>query len=299
MEINFSSKINNYPKHGNEKINFEAGLTPKMRQEINYADVLEISNNLAKKGIATDFKNNKVIAWGSQKAIEIIEQLNKKFTLKLGYPKGIYVEDFNNLNINNDGLYGFCNFFPTNLRKNSINRTPEKIVFFNTFETLSNNISEDKKWLTDWNNINEIADYRFVSKETGTDNFLYIFLHEFFHASHEENLIKKIGGQKSFEKFKLYQDESKIEEFKNNYQEILEQISMNATKNPFEAIANDIPIRVVNTLDSKTLIPIKNPFINSPYEKQTLLKRKPQNNQVNENKLLNHLLKQFWNGKFD
>lgn len=299
MKVDFLSQKNNFVTEKNSKINFEAGLTSKMLQEINSADVIEISNNLAKKGIPTDFKGNKVIAWGSQKTIEIIEQLNKKFGLNLGCPKEIYAEDFNNLNINNDGAYGFCNFFPTPLIKNSKEKILEKTVFFNTFETISNKISSDKKWLTDWNNINEIADYRFANKETGTDNFLYIFLHEFFHASHEENLLKKIGGKKAFEKFSIYQHESKIEEFKSNYQKVLEQISLNAIKNPFEAVANDMPIRIVNSLDPETLVPIKNPFVNSPYKKQTLLKRKPQNNQVDENKLLNHLLRQFWNGKFN
>ena len=78
-------------------------------QEIQRADILEISSRLAKKGIPTDFKGNKIIAWCCDKTIEIFEQINQKFKTNLSLPKGIFVENFQSLNVDTPNMYGFCN----------------------------------------------------------------------------------------------------------------------------------------------------------------------------------------------
>ena len=51
-------------------------MTNKMANEIQTADVFKISNNLAKKGIDSEFQGNKVIAWCSNKVVEIFENIN-------------------------------------------------------------------------------------------------------------------------------------------------------------------------------------------------------------------------------
>jgi len=65
-------------KNEQHKINFKAGLTSKMLQEIQREDVLEISSRLAQKGIPTDFKNNKIVAWCCDKTIDILQKLNDR-----------------------------------------------------------------------------------------------------------------------------------------------------------------------------------------------------------------------------
>ncbi len=58
------------------------------------------------------------------------------FGLKLALPKGIFVEDFKDLNVDNPSMYGFCNLAPTKLKKNSDEITPSRIIFFNSFKQL-------------------------------------------------------------------------------------------------------------------------------------------------------------------
>ena len=87
MKVVFSFQKDNSSKPQKQNIAFEAGLTPKMIQEIQQADVLEISSRLAKKGMPTNFKGNKIVAWRRDKTIEIFEQLNNKYKLKLTFPK--------------------------------------------------------------------------------------------------------------------------------------------------------------------------------------------------------------------
>ena len=74
--------------------NFRAGLTSAMRSEIRSVDVAKVSEALQKQGIQSDFKGNKMLAWCSLKSVEIINEINKRFGVKLGLPKGIFVEDF-------------------------------------------------------------------------------------------------------------------------------------------------------------------------------------------------------------
>ena len=97
-------------------ITFNAGLTSKMKSEIAHCDINKITKELAKSGISADFKNNKAVAWCSIKGIEIIKELNKKFNLNLAFPRGIYVEDFNNLLISDKMSAGFYNIEPKKIR---------------------------------------------------------------------------------------------------------------------------------------------------------------------------------------
>ncbi len=101
MKVIFSFQNNNYIKPQNSKINFGAGLTPKMMEEIQKTDVLEISKKFVQKGISTDFKGNKVIAWCCDKTVVILEELNNRFGQKLALPSALEVENFERLNVGN------------------------------------------------------------------------------------------------------------------------------------------------------------------------------------------------------
>ena len=119
-------------------ITFNAGLTSKMKSEIAHCDINKITKELAKSGISADFKNNKAVAWCSIKGIEIIKELNKKFNLNLAFPRGIYVEDFNNLLISDKMSAGFYNIAPKKLYMSNMGNTvvPQNVVFFNNFVRL-------------------------------------------------------------------------------------------------------------------------------------------------------------------
>jgi hypothetical protein len=299
LQITFSLQNDNSVSTPKHQVDFGAGLTPSIMQEIHQADILEISNRLAKKGIRTDFKGNKVIAWCSNKTVEIFEQLNKKFGMHLALPDGIYVEDFSKLDIPKNSLASFCNLVPSNLRKNSTDSVPAKTLFFNTFETVAQGANPNTKWIYDWGNINEIADKNYLIRHSSTDHFLGTFIQEASHNAHLVRASKNIGGNSLKDRIKLFEDEQIVKEYQQKYGKKLAQISTNALKNPFEAVASDMSKIIAESLDPKTLNITKNPFIGTPYENLSFWQRVNIPNYSDEERPLNEILRHFWNGKFD
>lgn len=302
MKIGFSFQNNNLSKPQQQKVSFGAGLTREIAREIRNADVLAISDRLAKKGIPTDFKGNKVIAWCSEKTVEIFQQLNERFGLKLALPKGIYVEDFADLNVTSPTMTSFCNLQPSKkLRKNSNERIEEGVVFFNTFETIHKQASPLEKWRYDWKHINRRANVDYENNSTSTNLFLFPFFHEFTHSAHINRLLKKIQGEVLAGKVEKVYSQEGFQEYLTKYGGKIAQICKYALENPFEAIACDAPRIIVNSLNPKTLEPTKHPFINTPYENlhfwQPKRIRIPEYS--DQDRPLTEILRNFWNGKFD
>lgn len=280
MNINFASKNDFSLNIHEQNLSFKAALTPKILQEIQQADVVEISSKLAKKGIPTDFKENKVIAWCCNKTVEILQHLNKNFGQRLSFPKGIFVEDFKNLNVEDPLLLETCNLRLSELRKNSNERIPSRTIFFNS--------------IYNWDDIDSISDNQYVAKHFSTDHFLYAFLHEFSHASHEDRLLNKLGGQKLAKALETLNKDEQLQKYRANYGPTVRQICDYAENTPLDAIACDMPKIIVDSLDKDTLMPTKNPFIGTPYEKIHFWKRTP----IDTNPI-HKILRNFWNGKFD
>jgi len=297
--VNIVSKKQTHSQQCAQKnnISFEAGLTPKMMQEIQRADILEISSRLAQKDIPTDFQGNKVVAWCSEKTVGIIQNLNERFGLKLALPKGIYVEDFGRLKVDNNKMTGFCNLLPKRLKKES-SETPEMTVFFNTFETARQNTPQSLHWLYDWNNVNELADINYATKDASTEHFLGVFLHEQSHVSHEGHLLEDFSRSKVTKKLKSALDQKQIEEYQRKYGARASQICGEATKSPLEAVACDMSRKIVESLDRETLLPTRNPFIGSPYEQLPSLKRIIHSFKTDKSKNTDDLLRAFWDGQF-
>jgi len=271
-----------------------------MAREIQSADVLQISDNLAKQGIKTGFSNNKVIAWCCEKTANIFNDLNKRYDLNLELPKGIFVEDFAKLNIDYEILPGFCTLAPIRLKANSSEITPEKTIFFNNFETALTKIPEDLKSKYNWNKINTTATVNYQNKYKSTDNFLEPFFNEFFHIVHIQNLIKN-HGEKSYQKYiQQALSENGLISYEKRYGSKVSAICDYAKANPLEAVACDITKRTVDVLDKETLLPKSNPFANSPYNGSYIHQAKiPSFLKQNKNKSLEELMNDFWNGKFD
>lgn len=264
----------------NPNVSYKSGLTPKMLSEIQNADVLAISNRLAKKGIKSDFKSNKIIAWCCVKSVQIIQQLNKTFGQKLSLPKGIYVEDFRDLNIENPDILGTCNLRLSELRKNSTDAVPSRTLFFNS--------------LHNWDNINSISDNQYAAKHFSTDHFLYAFLHEFSHVIHEDRLLNIFGGKKLAKLLEYIHMPEQLNKYRKDYGSVVKQICDYAENTPLDAVACDMSKDIVATLDKDTLMPTKNPFIDTPYEKISFLHKKA----AQQDGSLGKLLQNFWNGNF-
>jgi len=286
LKVIFSFQNNNDIKPQNSKINFGAGLTPKMMQEIQRTDVLEISRKLAKKGIPTDFKDNKVIAWCSNKIIDIFEQLNKHYKLKLALPEGIYVEDFRLLKEQDSNALGICNMRPTRLKIYSNEKIPARTIFFNSVH--------------DWKNIDQIADNDFLTGLSSTPHFLNFGLHEVVHSAHEYRLLDTLGTKAIVKELDLYKNLGQNIRYQQKYGEQVSLICDYAKTDPFETIACDIPKVIVSVLDKETLMPTKNPFIGTPYENLSFWQRVnlPAHDK-NEELSLHEILRNFWNGRFE
>lgn len=269
--------------------NFQAGLTKQFQSEIKYCDIKKISKEFSRNGIYTNFKDNKTVAWCSLKCLEIINNINKQFNLSLALPKGIFVEDFNKLNISDSDAVGICNCAPTNLYKYSTKVIPEKTIFFNEYPS--------KKYYAGnlfWDNLNAFTDKSKSDGISASNFFLSPFLHEFAHVIHEEHLLENFGVMKCLETLILSKDES--EKFKNKYFYLLaENCCTYASTAPTEAIACDMDKRITSSIDQNNLLPKSNFVEKSPYRDFSL-----------KEKILSPFLdtkydrtiRKFWNGKF-
>lgn len=274
-------------------------MTPKIMEEIQKADVLEISDKLAQKGIPTDFKGNKVVAWGCAKIVVIFEYLNKKYKMHLALPKGIYMENFENLNIEDPSAIGFCNMARTHLIKGSDVITPSRVLYFDTMEKKHKDAPQSIKWLYDWSNIDMISDFRYAVRQSATDSFLDLIEHEFTHGAHEDKLLENFDGDILDRKIKDAKDAKNVVEYRRKYGNKISQICDYALTNPLEAIACDIPRVITSSLDKDTLMPVQNPFIGTPYENLSFWQRANIPDYTDEQRPLKEILRRFWNGKFD
>ena len=276
--------INNFSSN---KTTFRAGLTNQIKNEINSCDVRKISHELRNVNIESDFKGNKVVAWCVFRCTKLITEINNKYGLNLALPKGIFVEDFSKLNVNNQDAFGFMNFAPTFLYSDKKIITPEKTIFFNEFKDM--NYKGGNKI---WEQADEIADMNFENKDATTDFFLEIFLHEFAHVIHEGNMQTKIHNGLDLVNIIISMLKGQNPAFQKLRPEISEKICQYATTNQLEMTACDLTKRILDNASRETLQPIGNFTRNSPYKVKNIFKEIfTLNNKFNE------LLQNTWNGK--
>ena len=283
---------NNNHQSNNNKIPFKSGMTPQIMKQIQNCDVTEISKKLADKDIITDFNGNKVVAWCCDKIVDIFGQIKKKSGVNLALPKEIHVENFDNLKVYKKAL-GFCTVFASEVYLNKDDISQGRSIFFNSLESEKAQAPENLKKYYDWNNINELSDVCFFNRNASSSHFLYNIMHEFSHSAHENNLEKNIGEDYPYFIYS-HNNEEYIEEFNARYKELAQKTCDYAGTNPFETIACDMPRQILNSLNADLNI-TKNPFKNSPYEKQTFVKKlfSPEINDEYFN-----MIKDFWNGNF-
>ena len=277
-------KINNFNYN---KQTFKAGLTKQIKNEINCCNTQKISNELQKLNIESDFKGNKVIAWCTLQCTKLITEINNRYGLNLALPNGIFVEDFNRLNINNKDAFGFMNFAPTFLHSNKKIITPEKTIFFNEFKDM-NYKGRNKIW----EKADEIADMNFENRSATTDFFLETFLHEFAHVMHEGNIQTKIHNGSDLINIITSMLKGQNPTLQKLQPKIAEKICQYATTNQLEMTACDLTKRILDNASRETLQPIDNFTKNSPYEVKNVFREIF----TSRNKL-DRLLKNTGNGK--
>ena len=280
---NIMQNINNFSSN---KTTFRAGLSKQIKSEINSCDIRKISNELRNFNIESNFKGNKVIAWCALQCTKLITEINNRYSLNFALPRGIFVEDFNRLNVNNQDAFGFMNFAPTFLHSDKKIITPEKTIFFNEFKDM--NYKGGNKI---WEQADEIADMNFENRSATTDFFLETFLHEFAHVIHEGNMQTKIHNGSILVNIIISMLKNQNPAFQKLRPKISENICRYATTNQLEMTACDLTKLILDNTSKEKLLPIKNFTNNSPYEKQSFF-----NNFFNKKDKLDKLLKKTWNG---
>ncbi len=205
--------------------------------------------------------------------------------LKLGLPKGIFVEDFGKLNISEKKAAGLLNFAPTKLYSDKDIIVSEKTVFFNEHSPFNH-----KNGNFFWDNIDTISDRNFETNFSATDFFLDTFLHEFAHAAHEDNLMNKYNGKRLVNLLQKCLSPQNIQNFQTKYKDLFSKICQYADTNPLDTVACDLSKRIIESLD-KNLLVVQNNFIkNSPYRRFSLF-----GTPFDE---LQQKLREYWKGNF-
>lgn len=284
ISSSYSQYNNSYPKLQNSKINFGAGWSAQIEKEIEKCNIAQIIDTFEKQGITTDFKDNKVVAWCSLKTLEIFNELNEKYKLKLDLPKAIYVEDFAKLKEQDPQEYGICNWYPAYLKKDSDQVYSERTVLFNSFESSPN------RWEHNWKNIDLITEDLHKSKILSTPHFLNIFVHEFGHSTHNGFLLNKIPAKDFLAKLRCISSLESANDFKNTDGKYFSNISEKAKQYPLETISDDIAMKITNSLPKDSFKISYNPFKTSSYPKQSLFEM------ILSLKRKNKILSEIWNG---
>lgn len=269
-----------------DSIKFKAGWNIQVSKEINNCNIKELSQRLANQGIKSDFGNNKTIAWCCEKVTDIFSYLNTNFNQNLALPKGIFVEDFSNLYIDDTELVSFCNWFPAFVKNDSKQVIPERTLFFNS--------------KFNWSNINTISDNLYNQGYWGSDHFLGLFIHEFDHAVHNNFLLNNFNHIKLQKKVKLVSCKEHSENYRQKFGKYTSKISIKASENELETIAEDMQKNITKTLSSTDFMPITNPFVYSSYpDKNSLafLKLMLKTNSKSQF-TQNVIFRKFWNGEF-
>lgn len=294
MEIqHYSNKKSFYPT-------FSSGVTKAILKEIENTDTIVISDKLLRNGIKSDFDNNKTIAWCCNKVVEIISFINKKYKMGFELPQGVYVKDFEDLNVDDNKIRAFCNLRPFELYKGSKEVIPSRTLFFNNFETVKRNSLPENRFFYEWKNIDEISDMTYNIKHSPTDFFLDTFFHEFAHSIHESRLIKKLGAVEVSKKLDFIESVENTERYRKKYGDRIKQICKYALKDQMEAVACDMSKTISESLDKNTIRSNKHPFIDTAFEKLFFWQPKRIKIPVysDEERPLTEIVRSFWNGDF-
>ncbi len=273
MIINFSTN------NTSNQVSFNGGLTKKMLSEINSIDTNKIESYLGTNAVNAEFKNNQFVAWSVLKVFEFFRKLHSQYKINIALPRNILTEDLCALKIKNPhGTYGFTNFLPCRINKNSQNVTPAMSVIFNRDFP--------------WHKIDEISDLEYRERNTSTDFFLEAFFHEFSHIAHEGHLLKRYGAMQTLQRLISLTDDKAVGAYKNIFGDsFAKSICYRANVNPIELIACDMSKRFIENMDKNSIQAVRNPYKNSPYQSFFQFRNLLKNNEQDV------IINRFFNGK--
>ncbi len=273
--------------HNKNNISFNSGMTPVIKSAILNSRPDDISQSFYNRGITTQFSEDRTIAWCCAKVCEIIDELNNRYNIQIALPKGIIVEDFNKLDIENKSARGFVNLFPSKIYKNSDEVIPEQTIFFNSSENIDS-----------WEYIDEATDYKFLTGKINTSHFLSSFLHEFSHVQHEQNLLNIFGMENLERKLAKLLSVEKIKEFQQKFKFSLgDRMCQKASEGPLEPVAYGLSKGFVDSITEDLQVKA-NPFDQYPFAPISFWQKIKPMKAIKPEDDLNEILYKLYNGRF-
>lgn len=271
---------------------FKAGLTTKIINEVKSSNVAEIEIALLKKGIKTDFANDKISAFCVNKLVEIFQMINKKFKTNFELPKAVFVEDFQRLDIQNKKLFAFTNLLPAKLKNGSNEVFSEQSIFLNNQNFKFNDIETNLK------NLNLLADKNFEAGFYSGNLFFHNYLHEFSHCAHEGSLLNKLKNDSFAQKLTQLLDKKTLHTIRIQYDDFSSKSSSYSSENAMELIAEELSRLIQESLNPSNLMPHNDRFKNS-FLSQNKLLIKVKNMLLDCTDAKNKILNNFWIGKIE
>lgn len=206
----------------------------------------QITDQLYQKyGIETDLKGNKVIAGANALVCNIFQKLG------LIKPPALYMRSFPN------SQQFSRTYAVTSVHKQMTDfdiamkeRYPLRSVIYNS------NI--------DWDKLQLMAISEKESGHSSTGHFLHVFLHEFFHNVHADNLYKRFGSEARGSDVFAYLQRKYSKQA--NIELVKKETGRYGSTNPAETFADEMSERIADSLNPRTLLPDKNPFAFMEFE---------------------------------
>lgn len=245
-------------------INFKGGLTKEVNQISKKISPREISSQFTSEfKVDANFKDNNGIAMCNALVANIFEHLNKKYKLPFtSMPPRIRVFEKSDLHKPvSSNTFGFCIPDSRKVLKSEEPFELRSLFFDNKYKSLEE--------------IDSVTENSYKKGLVSSDHFLGNTIHEFVHNFHIDEIFKKFGyggdcpyGIQKYDQriqnpkgIKIVEDMQNTQLSTKEKEIITEHLGAHsADENILEVIPEYFTKLIIKSLDTKTLLPVKDPF---------------------------------------
>ncbi|MBR6099297.1 hypothetical protein IKP85_06075 [bacterium] len=163
----------------NNKLSFQAGLTPLIKKEVSSVNPTCIEQTIKRQfGTECDFQNNRTLAAGMLYALNLLREASEKFRLPFNIaPPNVNVFKTMELLKQEPVKFGFC----IGEKEKVIKKHPEFEVRSIFIKNIPDNIESWNKQVEEW----------YAKHIVSSDNILAPFLHELLHNIHLHRIFEQ------------------------------------------------------------------------------------------------------------
>ncbi len=231
----------------NNRLSFTAGISPEISREFRVINPAEVTEYLQKNySTVCDFEDNKVIAGGVLRALNILKETAERFRLPFltTTPPKLKVFKPNELVKFDDVNFGFC----IGEKEKIIRKHPEYEPYSVFIKNTKDNLNEFNSMVEKWYN----------KRILSSDHFLAPFFHELFHTIHL-NLISSKNTKYGIQEIISLQN--KGFDFQDSYV-IKDKIGTYASKSRLELFSEVWSKIITNSLNDNITRVVSNPLDN-------------------------------------